>query len=45
MFPLNRLYTFYASNITSLFPQHTFPAKVNTIRSTKQLTYDELVAK
>jgi len=32
MFPLNQLYTFYPSNITSPFPQHTSPAKVNASR-------------
>jgi hypothetical protein len=38
MFPLNQLYTFYTSDITPSFLQHTSYAKVNDVDPKEQLT-------
>jgi len=40
MFPLNRLYTFYALYITPPILQCMSPSKVNNVKSIHQLTFN-----
>ena len=39
MFPLNRLYAFYASDITPPIPHHTSPSLVNDVRSIEPIDF------